>query len=139
MLAFLRSTKCCLCGCWCGRDAKVVEEDLHADAEALVVTVDAGRVGGLASQAGAADTGDERGDDLVAEGEKRRDRAGGAGRDAVTACVPGLDGQVLAPQLAQVVAALADGVAGLPAEPADCGGELCDGEPVGGGGPGERG
>ena len=106
-----------------------MEEDLHADAEALVVTVDSGPAGGLAAHAGAADAGDDRGDDLVAEGEQRRDRAGGVGRDAVTACVPGLDGQVLAPQLAQVVAALADGVAG-PAEPADCGGELCDSEPV---------
>jgi len=53
--------------------------------------------------------------------------------------VAGLDGHVLAPQLAQVVAALADGVAGLSAEPADCGGEFGGGEPVGGGGQGERG
>src|SRR6266851_4453060 len=48
-LAFLRSTKCCLCG---GRrdrrDPEVVEEGLHAGAEGLVVADDEGLAAELA-------------------------------------------------------------------------------------------
>ncbi len=54
-----------------------MEERLHADAEGLVVAVDKCPVRGLASAAGAADAGEDRGDDLVAEGEQ-----GGDGIDA---------------------------------------------------------
>jgi hypothetical protein len=58
-LAFLRSTKCCLCGGdRSGGDPEVVEEVLHADAEGLVVAVDGGPVCGFAAAAGAADAGD---------------------------------------------------------------------------------
>jgi hypothetical protein len=62
-----------------------VEEGLHADTEGLVVAVDAGPVGGFAAAAGAADSCDDRRDDLVAQGEQRRDGSGGAGRDVVAA------------------------------------------------------
>src|ERR1035441_800565 len=72
-LAALRSTKCCLCR---DGDAEVVEEGLYADAEGLIVAVDAGPDGGLASQPGAADAGEYRSDDLVAEGEQGGDGPG---------------------------------------------------------------
>jgi hypothetical protein len=75
-LAFLPSATCCL---WGGRgdrrDPEVVEEGLHADAEGFVVAVDDGPVRGFASAAGAADAGEDRGDDLVAEGEQGSDGA----------------------------------------------------------------
>jgi hypothetical protein len=96
MLAFLRSTNCCLCGCCDGRDAEVVEEGLHAGAEGFVVAVDGSPVGGLASYAGAADPGQDGGDDLVAEGEQGGDGAGGVGRDVVAAGAAGFGGQALA-------------------------------------------
>src|SRR6266567_6040421 len=111
MLAFLRSTKCSLCGGWdCRRDAEVVEEGLHAGAEALVVAVDAGPVRGLASPAGAADPGQDRGDDLVAEGEQGGDGAGRLGRDVVAVGPAGLGGEAVAAELAQVVGGLPGGV-----------------------------
>src|SRR5260370_22131842 len=97
MLAFLRSTKCWLCGCCGGCDAEVAEQGLHAEAEALVVTVDRGPVRGLAAHAGGADSGDDRGDDLVAEDEQRGDGAGGVERDVVAARAAGFDGEVFAP------------------------------------------
>lgn len=78
------STKCCLCGC-CegGRDAEVMEEGMHADAEGLVVAVHASPDGGFAPHAGAADSGEDRADDLVTEGKQRGDGAGGLRGDAV--------------------------------------------------------
>ena len=84
-------------------------------------------------------TGENRCDDLVAECEQGGDGAGRVGRYVVAAGAARFDGEALAPQFAQVVAALADGVAGLSAEPADRGGELGDGEPMRGGSRGQRG
>src|SRR6266568_837511 len=140
MLAFLRSTKCCLCGGRdCRGDAGVVEEGLHGDAEALVVAVDAGPVRGLASPAGAADPGQDGGDDLVAEGEQGGDGAGRLGRDVVAAGPAGLGGEVLAAELAQVVGGLPGGVAAVVGQGADLGGMLGDGESVWRGGQGQRG
>jgi len=66
-----------------GCDAEVGEEGLHADAEGLVVAVDGGPVCGLAAQSGAADTGQDGADDLVAEGEQAGDGAGGLRADLV--------------------------------------------------------
>ena len=43
---------------------------MHVDADSFVVTVDACPVRGFASHAGAAHRGEDRGDDLVAEGEQ---------------------------------------------------------------------
>src|SRR6266536_6506832 len=110
----LNNPQCCLCGgCgWC--DAEVVEEPLHADAEGLVVTVDGGPVRGLAAAAGAADAGDDRRDDVVAEGKQGGDGAGCLSRDVIAARPAGFDSEVLPAELAQVVGALPDGVAGLP-------------------------
>src|SRR5258708_24500048 len=84
MLAFLRSTKCCLCGGWWS-DAEVAEERLHADAEGLVVAVDGGPVRWHASAARAAHAREDGGDDLVAEGEQGGDGAGRLGRGVVAA------------------------------------------------------
>ena len=67
-----------------------MEEVLHADAEGLVVAVDGGPVGGFAAAAGAADAGEDGGDDLVAEGEEGRDSAGRLGRDVLAAGPAGL-------------------------------------------------
>ena len=58
-------------------DAEVAEEGLHGDAEGFVVAVDGSPGGGLASDPGAADAGEDRCDDLVAEGEQGGDGAGG--------------------------------------------------------------
>ncbi len=85
-----------------------------------------------------ADSGDDRGDDLVTQDEERGDGAGGVRRDLVAARVPRLDGQVLAAHLAEIIGRLADGVAGHPGHPPDRGGMLGDGEPAGGGGKGQR-
>src|SRR5258708_3464147 len=86
MLAFLRPTNCCLCSGSCDRrDAEVVEEVLHADAEGLVVAVDGGPVRWLASAARAAHAREDGGDDLVAEGEQGGDGAGRLGRGVVAA------------------------------------------------------
>jgi len=72
-----------------GVDAQVLEERLHADAEIFVVAVDGGPAGGLASSAlGAADAGEDGGDDLVTQGEQGRDGARGQGRDVVAAGPP---------------------------------------------------
>ena len=84
---------------------------MHIDAESFVVTVDAGPVRGFASHAGAADAGEDRGDDLVAEGEQGGDGARGAGRDVVAAGPAGFVDELFAAELAQVVGGLADGVA----------------------------
>jgi hypothetical protein len=89
-----------------------VEEGLHADAEGLVVAVHAGPGGGLASHAGAADPGEDRGDDLVAEGEQGGDGAGGAGRDVVAAGAAGLDGEVLATQFGLLIIFMMPGPSG---------------------------
>jgi len=79
-----------------------VEEGLHADAEGLVVAVHAGPDGGFAPEAGAADAGEDRADDLVADGEQGGDGAGRAGRDVVAPGLAGLDSKALAAELEQV-------------------------------------
>src|SRR6476659_6470719 len=66
-------------GCF---DGEIIEERLHIDTDSFVVTVDAGPVRGFASHAGAAQPGEDRGDDLVAQGEQGGDRALGSGASA---------------------------------------------------------
>jgi len=56
---------------------------LRDDVWALVVSVDGGPVGGLAAEPGAADTGQDGADDLVAEGEQAGDGASGLWGDLV--------------------------------------------------------
>jgi hypothetical protein len=109
----------------------VPEQGLHADAEVLVVAVDGGPVFGLAAHAGAADPGQDRRDDVVAEGEQRGDGPGGVCRDVVAAGPAGFADELLAAELAQVVGGLPGGVAVLPGDLADFGGVLGDGEPCG--------
>jgi hypothetical protein len=47
--------------------------------QALVVAVDPGPVSRFAAHAGAADSGQDRGNDVIAEGEQGADGAGGGG------------------------------------------------------------
>ena len=60
---------------------------------------------GFASHLRAADPGEDRGDDLVAEGEQGGDGARSQGRDVVAAGLAWLVDEPFAPQLAQVEAA----------------------------------
>ena len=87
-------------------------------------------MGGLASLVGAADTGEDRGDDLVAKREQGGDGAGGVAGHVVAAGAAGFDDEVFAAELAEVVGGLAGGVVGR-ADGVDLGGEVGDGEPVG--------
>jgi len=79
------------------------------------------------------DAGENGGDDLVPEGEQRRDGAGGLPGDVVAAGPAGFDDEAFAAQFAQVVGGLPDGVVvlGLAGERVDFGREVGDGEPVG--------
>ena len=74
-----------------GFDGEIGEERLHVDADSFVVAVDACPVRGFASQAGAAHRGEDRGDDLVAQGEQGGDGAGGQRWDSVAAGASGLE------------------------------------------------
>ena len=103
------------------------------------MAVDGGPVGGFAAAAGAADAGEDRGDDLVAEGEEGGDSAGRLGRDVVAAGPAGLDGEILPAELAQIVGALPGRVVRVPVQLLDLGGELGDGEAVRCGGQGQCG
>jgi hypothetical protein len=53
-----------------------MKDSLHADAEGLVVVVNESPDGGLASQPWAADSGEDRGDNLVAEDKQGGDGTG---------------------------------------------------------------
>ena len=112
---------------------------MHADAQGLVVAVGGGPDSGLASHPGAADSGQDRGDDLVAEGEQGADGAGGGWRDVVAAGPAGFVHELLAAELAQVISRLPDGIAVVAGDLPDPGGMLGDGEPGRGWGQGERG
>ena len=100
----------------------MLEQGLHAGTQGLVVTVDGGPDLGLAAHAGAADAGEDRGDNVVAEGEQRADGAGGVWRDVVAAGSAGFVDELLAAELAQVVGGLPGGVAVLPGDLADLSG-----------------
>ena len=62
---------------------------MHSDAEGLVVAVDASPDGGFASYPGAANPGEDRADDLVAEGEHGGDSADAAGLGVAVAGILG--------------------------------------------------
>jgi len=55
----------------------MVEQGLHAGAEVLGVAVGGSPDFGFAARAGAADAGEDRGDDVVAQGDQGADGAGG--------------------------------------------------------------
>src|SRR5262249_34399741 len=116
----------------------MAEEGLQVDAELLVVAVDSGPGLGLAALARAADASQDRGDDLVAEGEQSGDGAGGAWTQVVGAVSAGLVDQLLAADLSQVVGGLWERVGGRAGHGADLGGQLPDGEPAGSDGQGEN-
>ena len=115
------------------------EQCLHADAEVLVVAVGGGPDLGFAADAGAADPGHDRGDNVVPEGEQGGDGAGGLRRDVVAAGPAGFANELLAAEFTQVVSGLPGGVAVLAGDQPDACGVLSDGEPAGGRGQGERG
>ena len=58
---------------------------MHIDTDSFVVAVDAGPVRGFASHPGAAHRGEDRSDDLVAQGEQGGDGARSQGWDVVAA------------------------------------------------------
>jgi hypothetical protein len=91
----------------------VVEEVLDGDAQSLIVAVDGGLDLGFPAHAGAADPGEDRRDDVVAEGEQGADGAGGVWRDVAAAGPAGFVDELLAAEFAQVVCGLPDGAAGL--------------------------
>jgi hypothetical protein len=94
---------------------------------------------GSAAHAGAADPGQDRGDDVVAQGQQGGDGAGGVWRDVVAAGPAGFGDELLAAEFTQVVGGLPGGVAVVPGEVADLGGVLGDGESARGRGQGECG
>jgi hypothetical protein len=71
-------------------------------------------------------------------GEKAGDGAGRWRWYVVAACPAGFVDEVFAAQFAQVVGALAGGVAGVPGHCVDFAGEVFDGETAGGWGEGEH-
>jgi len=89
---------------------------------------------GLRPRRGAAHSGEDRREDVIAQGEQGGDGAGCTGGNPVAAGLAGLDGQVLAAELAQVAGGLPDGIGFLPGHRPDPGGEVRDGEPAGRGG-----
>src|SRR4051812_49494967 len=85
-----RSTNRCRCGGCLRRDAEVVEQGLHVEAERFVVAVDGGPVLGWAASSWRSDPGDEGCDDVVAEGEQRGDGPRGTLGNVVAAGSAGL-------------------------------------------------
>ena len=68
-----------------------MEEGLHVDPQGFVVAVDLGPGFGFAALSWAADSGQDRGDDVVAEGEQGGDGAGGVEWHVVAAGPAGFD------------------------------------------------
>jgi hypothetical protein len=62
-------------------EAEIGEQRLHVDADSFVVTVDAGPVRGFAAHGRAAHRREDRGDDLVAQGQQGGDGARGRRRN----------------------------------------------------------
>jgi hypothetical protein len=93
------STICCLCG-GRGVDGEVAEKGLHLDADLLVVPVDGSPDGGLAAEMRAPDAGEDRRDDVVAEGDDARYGPGGLWRDLVAAGSGGFVDELFASELA---------------------------------------
>jgi hypothetical protein len=79
--------------------------------QALVVAVDAGPVSRFTAHAEAAHSGQDRGNDIAAEGEQGADGARGGCRDVVAAGPAGFVHDLLALELAQVISRLPDGIA----------------------------
>ncbi len=127
-MRLLAGSRCRRAGTW-----------LHADAQGLVVAVGDCPDSRFASHAGVADSGQDRGDDVVAEGEQGADGAGRGWRDVVAAGPAGFVHELLVVELAQVISRLPDGVAVVAGDLLDPGGMLGDGERAQDWGQGERG
>ena len=84
----------------------MLEERLHVDADLLVVAVNVGPGGRFASPAGAADAGEDRCEDLLAQGQQGGDGARGLRFQVVAAGPAGFGDEVLAAEFAQVVGGL---------------------------------
>jgi len=87
-----------------------------------VVTVGGSPDFGFTAHAGAADAGEDRCDDVVAQGEQGADGADGGWRDVVAAGPAGFVRELLAAELAQVAGGLPGGVAVAAGDLADSGG-----------------
>src|SRR5208282_3425147 len=100
-----------LCRGWTGLDAQVAEQGGHVGSEMFVVLVDGGQPGRDVVVPADLDAGQDRGDDVVAEGEQRRYGPGGRAGQIVAAGARGFADELLAAEFAQIVGGLA-GVVG---------------------------
>ena len=90
--------------------------------------VDGCPVGRFAPTSRAADAGLLGGDDVFTQPETAGDGAGRLGRDVVAAAAPGFCDELVAPELAEVIGGLTDGVTGPGADGVDLGGQVGDAE-----------
>src|SRR5260370_42480857 len=74
-----------LCRGWAGLDAQVAEQGGHVCSEMFVVLVDGGQPGRDVVVPADLDAGQDRGDDVVPEGEQRRYGPGGRAGQVVAA------------------------------------------------------
>src|SRR5260370_34017335 len=74
-----------LCRGWAGLDAQVAEQGGHVGSEVFVVLVDGGRPGRDVVVPADLDAGQDRGDDVVPEGEQGRYGPGGRAGQIVAA------------------------------------------------------
>ena len=86
----------------------MVEEVVHVAAEGFVVAVDGGPGGWWSAAAGDADTGEDGGDDVIAQGEDGDDGSGRLGVDVVAAAAARFVDEVVAAEFAEVVGGLAE-------------------------------
>ena len=98
------------CQAACAVDGEVVEEGLHGDADLFVVAVGSGPARRSGPAVGAAETGQDGSDDVIAQGDETGDGPCGVGWDVVAVGAADLGDEVLGAQLAQVVGGLTDGV-----------------------------
>ena len=88
-----------LCRGWAGLGAQVAEQGGHVGSEVFVVLVDGGQPGGDVVVPTDLDAGQDRGDDVVAEGEQRRYGPGRRAGQVVAAAARGLATSCLARSL----------------------------------------
>src|SRR5271165_7649663 len=89
-----------LCRGWTGLDAQVAEQLGHVGSEMFVVLVDGGQPGRDVVVPADLDAGQDRGDDVVPEGEQRRYGPGGRAGQVVAPGARGFADELLAPEFA---------------------------------------
>lgn len=111
----------------------MAEQGGHVCSEVFVVLVDGGQPGRDVVVPADLDAGEDRGDDVVPEGEQGRYGPGGRAGQIVAAGARGFADELLAAEFAQVVGGLAGvvGGVGLPGHGVDLGGHIGHGEPSG--------